>query len=223
MSLLSTQLPSAFYLTVYITFMALANTVMIVTAATYAALVIPFMLVVVYFLQLFYLRTSRQMRYLDLEQKTPLYTKLTETASGVEHIRAFGWEQRTLQESYRLLDESQKAVFYMYGIQRWLLFVLDSTVLVIAIALVAMAVFWSTTVSQPSLGLGMLATMDWNIVLGQWVNFWTRLETSLGAAQRLRCFVVDTPHEEDRPGLTNVADWPRKGEIEFRNVTAKYK
>lgn len=222
MSLLSQQLPGGFQLTVYITFMAVADTIMIATAATYAALVIPFMLVVIYFLQLFYLRTSRQMRHLDLEQKTPLYTKLTETASGVEHIRAFGWEERTLQESYRLLDESQKAVFYMYGIQRWLVFVLDSTILVVAVALVAMAVFWTATVSQPSLGLGLLATMNWNLVLVQWVNYWTLLETSLGAAQRLRCFVNETPHEEDKPGLTNVADWPRKGEVVFRNVTAKY-
>lgn len=212
----------AFYQTVYITFFSVADTAMIVASATYSALVVPFMLFVIYFLQIFYLRTSRQMRYLDLEAKTPLYTKLSETASGVEHIRAFGWERQTLKESFRLLDESQKAVFYMYTIQRWLLFVLDSTILIIAVVLVTIAVFWTTTTSQPSLGLGLLGTMTWNLVLANWVNYWTTLETSLGAAQRLRTFIQTTPQEEDKPGLTKVADWPRSGQITFRNVTAKY-
>lgn len=222
MSLLSQQLPMAFFRPIYISFFSLTDTVMIVASATYAALVVPFMLAVIYFLQLFYLRTSRQMRYLDLEAKTPLFTKVTETAAGVEYIRAFGWQKQTLKESFRVLDDSQKAVFYMYTIQRWLLFVLDTTILLIATVLVAIAVFWTTTTNESSLGLGLLGTMTWNLVLANWVNYWTNLETSLGAVQRLRSFVKETPQEQDKPGVSQVENWPRNGVICFKKVTAKY-
>lgn len=41
--------------------------------------------------QTFYLRTSRQMRYLDLDSKAPRYTHFQESLSGLVSIRAFGW------------------------------------------------------------------------------------------------------------------------------------
>jgi hypothetical protein len=42
-------------------------------------------------LQKYYLRTSRQMRLLDLEAKSPLYSHFLESLTGLVEIRAFGW------------------------------------------------------------------------------------------------------------------------------------
>lgn len=174
-------------------------------------------------LQLVYLRTSRQMRYLDLEAKTPLYSQLSETISGLEHIRSFGWQDQTLEEFFGLLDYSQKPYYYMFCIQRWLLLVLDFVGSAAAIILVSIAVFLTYSTNQPSIGLAMVGTMFLSLVLRNWVRNWTQLETALGAVKRLRTFEQETPVERDKAGAQDIPDWPSRGTIEFKNVTAKYR
>lgn len=90
--------------------------VVIVSGASYTAVVIPFILAVLYLVQKFYLRTSRQMRFLDLEAKSPLYTHFTETLTGAETVRAFGRETAALDEHRRRLDLSQKPYYLMFCI-----------------------------------------------------------------------------------------------------------
>lgn len=221
MSLVSQTLPKTFFLTVYGSFCVLGTTIVILSATTYAIVVIPFIVLVVYILASFYLRTSRQMRLLDLEAKTPLFTVMTESIAGLEHLRAFGWQEKTLEESLELLDYSQKSMFYMMTIQRWLLLILDSTVTIVAIALVIFATFWTQTATESSIGVGLLGLMDWNQNLANWVNYYTNMETSLGAAQRMRTFIAETPVEKDKT-TEEVPNWPTEGNIVFTNVTARY-
>ncbi len=47
-------------------------------------------------LQKYYLRTSLQMRLLDLEAKSPLYSLALESLTGLVEIRAFGWSDNFL-------------------------------------------------------------------------------------------------------------------------------
>lgn len=68
----------------------------------------------IHLIQKFYLRTSRQMRHLDLEAKSPLYRLFTETADGAVTIRAFGWQQALTTENLQQLDFSQKPYYMMY-------------------------------------------------------------------------------------------------------------
>ena len=64
--------------------------VLVAMGSGYMAAVVPPLLIIFYFLQTFYLQTSRQIRLLDLEAKSPLYQQFTETLEGITTIRAFG-------------------------------------------------------------------------------------------------------------------------------------
>jgi len=50
----------------------LAQAILIAFASAYIAISYPFLLLVFYFIQNYYLRTSRQLRFMDLEAKSPL-------------------------------------------------------------------------------------------------------------------------------------------------------
>lgn len=195
------------------------------SGATYATIIIPFLLIILYLIQYFYLRTSRQMRYLDLEAKSPLYTLFNETTTGVQHIRAFSWRSETLSQSFRLLSFSQKPYYYIYCIQRWLTLVLELTVMAIAIVLVTLALTLPHTSSASAIGLAMLNVINFGNGLANVINTWTRLETSLGAIARLRSFLDETPTEEDHPASNPelLKGWPQYGRIELKEVTARYK
>ena len=204
--------------------LVLTDTGVVVAGAQYAGVMIPIIFALLCVVQFFYLRTSRQMRHLDLEAKTPLFALLSETITGLEHIRCFGWEQRVLDNSLRLLDASQKPYYYLLSLQRWLGLVLDSCVTAVGGVIVAIAVNWPKTTSQSSLGLSLLGIFAYSIALMALVERWTSLETSLGAVARLRSFIQDTPQEvENLEAEEQPNSWPQSGHIEFKNVYSKYR
>lgn len=94
-------------------FNVIAGTALIASGATYVAAIIPLCMLVIYFIQKYYLHTSRQMRHLDLEAKSPLYRLFTETAAGITTIRAFGWSKEMSTENLRQLDHSQRPYYMM--------------------------------------------------------------------------------------------------------------
>ncbi|KAL3417375.1 ABC multidrug transporter, partial [Phlyctema vagabunda] len=224
MTLLDNRLPVAAYHTVYDILFTLLSTALIAAGAQYVAAVIPFSMVALYLLARYYLRTSRQMRYLDLEAKTPLFTLFTETIDGLATIRAFGWRRSLMEENLRLLDQSQKPYYLLFCIQRWLTVVLDLFIATIAIILVAFAVEFRHTTSQGAIGVALINILSLNTELSELVNNWADLETSLGAIARLRSFLQDTPKEDGPERDQPVPEtWPSKGLIELRDVSAAYR
>ncbi len=82
--------------------------VLIALATGYVAASFPLLAAVFYYLQMGYLRTSRQLRFLDLEEKAPVYTQFLETLSGLATIRAFGWTAQAKELNHQLVDKSQR-------------------------------------------------------------------------------------------------------------------
>lgn len=177
-----------------------------------------------YLLQKFYLRTSRQLRYLDLEAKSPLYTHFTETLAGGVTIRAFGWEACFIEESHRRLDASQRPFYLLFCIQRWLNLVLDFAVAGIAVVLVSSALLVPEGSTKGAIALSMFTLITFGSQLAGLITVWTILETSLGAIARLKSFLADTPKEDKDQERQTVPDgWPTQGAIKFEGVVVSYR
>ncbi|KAH0423428.1 hypothetical protein CcaCcLH18_12210 [Colletotrichum camelliae] len=65
-----------------------------------------------YFIQRVYLRSSKQLRLLDLGWKADLRTKFGETASGLSVIRANGWLNPMREKFMEKLDRSQEPIHH---------------------------------------------------------------------------------------------------------------
>ncbi|KAH7206067.1 hypothetical protein DER44DRAFT_809931 [Fusarium oxysporum] len=89
LNLIDTELPDALLNTLFCVFQALGHAAVMPTSSAYLAISYPFLAVLLYSVQRFYLRTSRQLRLLDLEAKSPLYTHFMDTVRGITTLRAF--------------------------------------------------------------------------------------------------------------------------------------
>ena len=125
-----------------------------------------FLIIAVFILQHFYLRTSRQLRLLDLETKSPLYSHFLESINGLTTIQAFGWQQKFIEKNHKLLDNSQRPYYLLYCIQRWLTLVLDLIVAAEAVILVCMAITLRGSSNVGLLGVSL------NNVLCKWLSLW---------------------------------------------------
>jgi ABC-type multidrug transport system fused ATPase/permease subunit len=116
-------------------------------SAGYFAATVPPVILSVWVLQKYYLRTSRQIRLLDLEAKSPLYSHFIESLSGLVTIRAFGWGPNFQDLNLALLDVSQKPYYLLLCIQRWLALILDLIVAGLAVILMVLVVKLRTDIS----------------------------------------------------------------------------
>jgi ABC-type multidrug transport system fused ATPase/permease subunit len=204
--------------------LCIAQMVLIGVASVYAAIAFPIVIAALYLIQMFYLRTSRQLRFMDLEAKAPLYSQFTECLSGLATVRAFGWQNALEKKNRELLDRSQRPFYLLFAVQRWLTLVLDLVVAAIAVLLIVLVVELRGTLSAGYVGIALLNVIMFSQSIKLLVTFWTTLETHIGAIARIKIF-NETTASEDLDSETGMAPpaWPSKGAIEFKSVSAAYK
>lgn len=111
MSLVDLALPIALISVADSFFGCIAKVALIATGSAYMAITVPFALMALYFIQKVYLKTSRQLRHLDLENKSPIYSHFVETLEGLITTRAFGWEEPSKEVLFKHLDHSQRPYY----------------------------------------------------------------------------------------------------------------
>ena len=224
LELIDMELPVALIRTAMMFFVLLAQLLVILASAKYVGIAMPAIVVVIYFLQVYYLRTSRRLRLLDIETKAFLGTQFLEMLSGLVTVRAFQWEYQHLSRFLDTLKKAQRPFYLLYCVQRWLNMVLDLIVGAMAILLVTIAINTKGTVDPGMTGLALTNLVGFSQMLKQLITNWTLLETSMGALSRIRTFTAEV-ESEDQPGEDGMAPdhWPKFGGIEFRNVVASHK
>ncbi|KEQ68866.1 putative ABC transporter [Aureobasidium namibiae CBS 147.97] len=223
MSLIESQLAGGMVNTVLGSGACIGSAALIAAGSDYVGIAIPFVVGILYLLQKFYLRTSRQLRFMELEAQGPLLSHALETLEGASTIRAFGWEHYSHQRCLELLDKSQRPFYLLLCIQRWLNLVLDLVTAAIATVVVTFAIVLNGNASPGSVGLSLLNVLSFNSLLANLVTSWTLLETSLGAVARCRSFETSTPSEHRAAEVEEVTDtWPSTGDIYFSQITAAY-
>ncbi|GAM36282.1 vacuolar glutathione S-conjugate transporter [Talaromyces pinophilus] len=222
-ALIEGQLPIGMLVFVSNLVICIATAGLVASGSGYMTITVPFLLIVIILLQNFYLRTSRQLRLLDLESRSPLYSHFMETISGLATIQAFQWQKRFRRKNLQLLDASQRPYYLLYCIQRWLTLVLNLIVAAEAVILVGLVIKLRGSVSVGLIGISLNNILSFSNSLSSVTSGWTQLEISLGSISRIRDFVTNVKPEDDaKTKVQPPAHWPCHGMIEFRKVTAQY-
>ncbi|KAH8896559.1 P-loop containing nucleoside triphosphate hydrolase protein [Thozetella sp. PMI_491] len=196
MTLVDMELPTAAINSLVIYTSCLAQLVLLSVITRYFAIAGPFCAAVMFAIQRAYLRTSRQLRLLDLEAKSPLYSHFHENP-------------------YRPFCDPR--------IEMAELLVLDMTVAGIAVLTVGLAAALQGMVKPGVVGVALVNVMMFSISINLLISSWTSLETSLGAILRIKTFEEDTVSEDLTGEDAKVPmDWPTQGALTFDHVTASY-
>ncbi|KAF9889189.1 hypothetical protein FE257_007502 [Aspergillus nanangensis] len=224
LQLIDMELPIAAINTFVMLVLCICQLVFMGMASKYAAISFPLVIITIFFIQKVYLRTSRQLRLLDLEAKAPLYSHFTDSLNGLITLRAFGWEQAMQEKNYRLLDDSQRPFYLLFAVQRWLTLTLDLVVAGIAVLLVIIVVTLRGTISAGYVGVALLNVIMFSQSIKLLMTFWTNLETHIGSILRIKSFTEDISSEDLPSEKGDVPpNWPSRGGIVFDSVSAEYR
>lgn len=224
MSVIDTELPFALVDFSVNFAVLLMGTILMCVFSGYFAATVPPVVLFCWLLQKFYLKTSRQIRILDLEAKSPLFTQFLDLVRGLSSVRAFAWETSFLEQYLDLLDASQRPYYLLFCIQRWLGVVLDLMVAVLVAIIMILVVKLRSQLSPQFVALALLNIMSFSQSLAHVIQDWTQLETSFGAVARIKTFCSETetenlPSSELSPVPEN---WPSRGHVSIENLVASY-
>ena len=76
------------------------------TTPEFIAVIIPIG-ILYYFIQRFYVATSRQLKRIESVSRSPIYSHFGETVTGTQTIRAYNVQSRFIQESEEKVDFNQ--------------------------------------------------------------------------------------------------------------------
>jgi ATP-binding cassette subfamily C (CFTR/MRP) protein 1 len=220
--LIDTDLPAAAMSLGTQVFKLITQIGLLLSVQRWMLLSIPTALAIVYVIQRVYLHTSRQLRYLELESRSDLFSSFLQTVEGLTTIRAFGWKENMEDKNINFLESSQRAMYILLCLQRWLNLVLDLMVAGIAISTVYLAITFRGKTNGASVGVALNIIIVTTTTLLRLVESWTQLEISFGAIARLKSMKESTPSELREGDLIPDEGWPSKGSLDFRQVTATY-
>ncbi|RFU79719.1 atp-binding cassette transporter [Trichoderma arundinaceum] len=223
LAIIDTEVPLASFNTVFFLLSCMVQAVFVCVSSKYMSAGIVVFLAMFYIIQKFYLRTSRQLRVLDIEAKAPLISHFSDTIAGLKTIRAGGWATQFEANALDILDQSQRPFYLLYSVQVWLGLALDLLVAAVAIILVGISNSFQGSATAGFLGVAVSSLVSFGVNLNELIVAWTYVETAVQAVLRIRDYVRDTPVEDDSNYTANPPlSWPEAGRIEFKNVCASY-
>ncbi|KAK6063487.1 ABC transporter [Seiridium cupressi] len=215
MSMMDNNLTFAISNTFLSGFTVIGQLVVVAVVTPYVAIGYPFIFGVLYILQNYYLKTSRQLRLLDLVAKSPLYSKFQEVVAGLISIRAFKWTRHYQQSYDLLLDKSLQPDYLLDLVQQWLSLSLNFIVGLIAVAVTCFATHVSSSSHTGLVGAGLVSLITLSELVCATVRSWVQLETSLGAVKRLKDFEGISPEKKHANERQPPDEWPSSGLIDI--------
>ena len=178
-------------------------------------------------LQMFYIKSTRQMTRTMLATKSPIYSWFSETFNGISTIKAYNLEgpfTRTLETKN---DNNMKSTFLMAQANAWLSFRLEilGNMIVFLTALFAVLGRESGSMSGGVVGFTLTYALQITDKLSDLINQLTDTENDMVAAERVKEYQTSIPQESDRikPDDPDAKSWPVDGSIQMDNLHARYR
>ncbi|CAH1105144.1 unnamed protein product, partial [Psylliodes chrysocephalus] len=174
-----------------------------------------------YVMRVIFLETSRDVKRVESVTRSPIYTHLTASLTGLTTIRAFK-AQEILKNEFDKYQNLHSAAFFMYlGANRTFGFWLDF-ICVIYIALVIVALlFLKSEQFGGNMGLALTQAMGLTGMFQWGMRQWSELENQMTSVERVQEY-ADLKQEEESTTYEPPASWPSKGEVEFSDMSLQY-
>uniref|UniRef100_A0A4W3JNE2 ATP-binding cassette, sub-family C (CFTR/MRP), member 3 n=1 Tax=Callorhinchus milii TaxID=7868 RepID=A0A4W3JNE2_CALMI len=181
-------------------------------------------LLVFWWVQRFYVATSRQLKRLESVSRSPVYSHFSETISGSSVVRAYGRGASFIHMSDVKVDTNQKSYFPGIVANRWLGIRIEFIGNCIVLFAALFAVIGRDHLKPGIVGLSVSYALQVTMSLNWMVRMTSDLESNIVAVERIKEYsetVNEAPWviDDKRPD----PDWPQTGSVEFRGYSVRYR
>ncbi|KAM3597276.1 uncharacterized protein V6R79_002334 [Siganus canaliculatus] len=205
-------------------FNVLGACVVILIATPLVAIIIPFLGLLYFFVQRFYVASSRQLKRLESVSRSPIYSHFNETLLGTSVIRAFGEQKRFIHESDQRVDNNQKAYYPGIVANRWLAIRLEFVGNVIVSFAALCAVIARESLSPGIVGLAISYALQLTASLTWLVRMSSDVETNIVAVEKVKEYSETEKEAEWKHEHSSLPPgWPTEGCIDIKGFSLRYR
>ena len=202
----------------------MATIVIIMTVIPWIIVFIVPIAVVFFFIQSFYVSTSRQLRRLESVSRSPIYSHFGETITGAATIRAFGRERDFMRMSEEKVDTNQVAYYPSIMANRWLAICLEFLGNLVTLGTAMFVILRPESFNSSQVGLVITYSLNITQSLNWLVRITADIENNIVGVERIKEYselVQEAPWTlpSQRPGR----DWPDCGRMEFSDYGLRYR
>ncbi|XP_065206378.1 multidrug resistance-associated protein 1-like [Planococcus citri] len=196
---------------------------MIITIPLSCIIIIP--INIVYFIiRKHYIGLSHQLKRIETIHKSPLYSHLVETVTGIQTIRAFGLQEKFTSRCYQKIDLYSASYHSSVICTRWFCSRVEFLEGIILCSLTALLLFErnSLTLGQIALLIALALQMIRGIAyMSDVIN---EVEDGIIAVERISEYLAYPQEPDWDESSVSVSDtWPDKGEIIFHDYKLRYR
>ncbi|GAA5902469.1 hypothetical protein JCM6882_002761 [Rhodosporidiobolus microsporus] len=168
-----------------------------------------------------YIRNALAARKEVANSRSPLFSTLGDTTSGVVTIRAFGREEAFAARYKQQTDVYNKAQLYEEGLDRWLEQRSDAVGAVVSFVVGLLCL--SSGLNSGVTGFLISTGLEFTSRILYVVRAVNKNELSLNSVQRIIQYSTEVETEEPHSDKQEPpAHWPDSGAVEFDNFSARY-
>eukprot|EP00928_Gymnodinium_smaydae_P031980 TRINITY_DN23293_c0_g1_i1.p1 TRINITY_DN23293_c0_g1~~TRINITY_DN23293_c0_g1_i1.p1 ORF type:complete len:1367 (-),score=172.97 TRINITY_DN23293_c0_g1_i1:180-4280(-) len=170
----------------------------------------------------FYQKSARELKRLDAISRSPLLQHLSESMQGLSTLRAYNAVPR-FSEKYTYFVNNQSKVFFAFWMSsRWLAMRVDACAALLQCLVALISIAWKDNVDPVIVGVALVWGFQLSGMLQFCVRSFAEVENTMTGMERLVAY-KHVPQEASHVCNPQLADtWPT-GEIELRNVCARYR
>ncbi|GJE96593.1 ABC transporter [Phanerochaete sordida] len=196
------------------------------------AIVLPWFLIAVFSISalylwaaMFYRASARELKRLDAILRSSLYSHFSESLSGLTTIRAYGEQERFLDENKKRVDVENRAYWLTVTNQRWLGIRLDFLGILLTFVVAILTVGTRFHISPSQTGVTLSYIISVQQAFGWMVRQSAEVENNMNSVERVihyaNALAQEPPHA--LPAARPPAPWPAKGAVEMTGVVLRYR
>ena len=197
----------------------------------FLVIVVPFV-TAYFFIQRFFVATTRQLKRLESVSRSPIFTHFSETINGVSTIKAYSATRRFIEESDQRVDSNQRCFYPNSVAYCWLQVRLE----LMACFLIFFASLFAVLSKKSSddddsgssgggIGLSLSYILNITLSLNMCVRMYAELENNIVSVERISEFTKVKPEaawQNEKEDEKVSKDWPQNGEIQFEGYGTRY-
>jgi ABC-type multidrug transport system fused ATPase/permease subunit len=179
----------------------------------------------VYFvIQKFYRKSYIEMQRIDATTRSPIYAHFSETLTGVETLRAYGFEERFALSNERKVDYNHRAYFSLRMADQWLSWRLDCIAACLILIVAMLAISQRNNLSPSLTALSLTEVLDVTGFLKYAVQSAAMFESRFNSVERIMAYNQLAQEAPATIEATQPEDnWPTEGALSYRGVWMRYR
>lgn len=199
--------------------------VILISVITPGFLIAAFFIFLMYFaIGKFYLSSSTDLKRLESVHRSPLYQQFGETLSGATTIRAYGDQDRFIQDNLHRVDTQNRPFIYLWAANRWLAIRMDFSGALVSFFAGVFIILSVGKIDAGAAGLSLTYAVTFTENVLWLVRQYSTNEQSMNSVERVKEYLeVEQEAKAIIPDARPPGNWPSHGAIEFINYSTRYR